>query len=120
VLATNLDRGLRYADPIAASRDLRHLGFALGFVQGLGPYVRIGARYDRYDVDRDANERAGLDIVGVDQVFSTLALMAEARWRDARLIAEYDRERNPFGRDDAGNPATRSADRVTLRAQVGF
>ncbi|HWO26564.1 MAG TPA: hypothetical protein VNO30_47875 [Kofleriaceae bacterium] len=120
VLATNLDRGIRYADPIAASRDLRHLGFSIGFVQSVGPYVRAGARYDRYDVDRDAIERAGQDLVGTEQVFSTLALMAAVHWRDARLVAEYDHERNPFGRDDAGNPTTRSADRVTLRAQVGF
>jgi len=120
VIATNLDRGIRYADPIAASRDLRHLGFALGVVQNVGSVVQAGARYDRYDVDRDASERAGIEIVGADQVFSTLALMAAARWRDARLIAEYDHERNPLGRDDAGAPATRSADRVTLRAQVGF
>ncbi len=120
VLATNLDRGIRYADPIAATRDLRHLGFAIGFVQSVGRYVRAGARYDRYDVDRDASERAGVGLVGVDQVYSTLALMAAVHWRDARLIAEYDHEQNPLGRDDAGNPATRSADRVTLRAQVGF
>jgi len=120
VLATNLDRGIRYADPIAASRDLRHAGFAIGVVQNIGPVVQAGARYDRYDPDRDAAERAGVAIVGVDQVFSTLAVMAAARWRDARLIAEYDHERNPLGRDDAGDPTTRSADRVTLRAQVGF
>jgi len=119
-LATNLDRGIRYADPIAASRDLRHLGFAIGAVQSLGPFVRAGARYDRYDVDRDAAERAGPLIVGVDQVFSTLALMAAVHWQGARLVAQYDHERNPLGRDDAGNPTTRSADRVTLRAQVGF
>jgi hypothetical protein len=120
VLATNLDRGIVYADPIAATRDLRHLGFAVGVVQDLGRFAQAGARYDRYDADRDANERAGVTIVGVERVFSTLAMMAAARWRDARFVVEYDHERNPFGRDDAGNPTTRSADRVTLRAQVGF
>lgn len=120
VLATNLDRGIVYADPIAATRDLRHLGFAVGVVQDLGRFAQAGARYDRYDADRDANERAGVTIVGVSRVFSTLALMAAAHWRDARFVVEYDHERNPFGRDDAGNPTTRSADRVTLRAQVGF
>jgi hypothetical protein len=120
VLATNLDRGIRYADPIAATRDLRQLGVAVGVVQNLGPHAQAGARYDRYEPDRDASERAGVAIVGADPVFSTLALMAAVRWRDARLVAEYDHERNPLGRDDAGNPTTRRADRVTLRAQVGF
>ena len=120
MLATNLDRGIRYADPIAATRDLRQLGFAVGVVQSLGPHVQAGARYDRYQPDRDASERAGVVVVPAEPVFSTLALMAAVRWRDARVTAEYDHERNPLGRDDAGAPATRSADRVTLRAQVGF
>jgi len=120
VLATNLDRGIRYADPIAASRDLRQLGFAVGVVQSLGPSAQAGVRYDRYQPDRDANERAGVEVVPAEPVYSTLALMAEVRWRGARLLAEYDHERNPLGRDDAGAPTTRSADRVTLRGQVGF
>jgi hypothetical protein len=119
-IATNLDRGLIYADPVSASRDLRQLGFAIGAVQALGPHVEIGARYDRYDADRDAMDREGADLVTVHQVFSTLAVMAAARWSDARLTVEYDRERNPFGRGDDGAPTTRAADRVTVRAQVGF
>lgn len=119
-IATNLDRGVRYADPVAASRDLRHLGYAVGVVQSLGPRAAAGARYDRYEPDRDASERAGAEVVPARPVYATLALMAAVRWRDARLVAEYDHERNPLGRDDAGAPATRSADRVTLRAQVGF
>jgi hypothetical protein len=120
VVATNLDRGILYADPVAASRDLRHLGFAVGFVQNLTDHAMVGARYDRYNADRDRNERIGVPVVGVDQVFSTLAIMAAGRWNDARVTVEYDHERNPFGRDDTGQPTTRAADRLTLRAQVGF
>jgi hypothetical protein len=120
VLATNLDRGLVYADPIASSRDLRQLGVAVGVVQNLGRYAAVGVRYDRYDADRDASEREGVMLVGVDKVFSTLGIMATARWHDARFLAQYDHERNPFGRGDNGAPATLSDDRVTLRAQVGF
>jgi Phosphate-selective porin O and P len=119
-LATNLDRGLVYADPVAASRDLRQLGFAIGAMQELGAYVQIGARYDRYDADRDAMDREGAALINVHKVFSTVAVMATARWNDARVIVEYDHERNPFGRGDDGAPITRAADRVTLRAQVGF
>lgn len=119
-LATNLDRGLVYADPVAASRDLRQLGFALGAVQDVGDHLQVGARYDRYDADRDAMDREGVDLINVHKVFSTLAVMATARWYDARVIVEYDHERNPFGRGDDGAPATRAADRLTFRAQVGF
>ncbi|MGN6106632.1 MAG: hypothetical protein ACTHU0_16115 [Kofleriaceae bacterium] len=120
VIATNLDRGLVYSDPVRASRDLRQLGFAVGVLQSFGPHVQAGVRYDRYDVDRDANQRAGVDIIGVDRVFSTLAVIAAARWGEARLTAKYDHERNPFGRGDDGAPTTRRADRVSFRAQVGF
>lgn len=120
VAATNLDRGLVYADPIATGRALRQLGFAAGLVQNLGTYAQVGVRYDRYDADRDANDRQGIVLVGVDKVFSTLSVMATARWSDARLLVQYDHEKNPFGRGDDGAPTTRSADAVTVRAQVGF
>lgn len=120
VVATNLDRGLVYADPIATLRDLRQLGFAVGVVQSIGSHAQVGVRYDRYDADRDAFEREGIDLVGIDKVFSTLSVMAAGRWHDARVLVQYDLERNPFGRGDDGMPTTRSADRVTVRAQVGF
>ena len=123
VLATNLDRGIIYSDPIAISRDARQLGLSIGVVQDIGAYAQLGARYDRYDADRDAMDREGLDLVGTHKILSTLAVMAAARWpasNDARITVEYDHERNPFGRGDDGAPITRSADRITLRAQVGF
>lgn len=120
VLATNLDRGLVYADPIATTRDLRHLGFAVGVAQNVGDHAQIGVRYDRYDADRDAFEREGVGLVGIDKVFSTISVMASGRWQTGRLLVQYEHERNPFGRDDAGKPTTRAADRLTLRAQVGF
>lgn len=119
-LASNLDRGLIYSDPIASARDLRQLGFAVGLVQNVTRYAMVGARYDRYDADRDALERAGIDLVGVDKVFSTLSVMVSAQWHGARLVGQFDRQRNPFGRADDGTPTTRDADRLMFRAQVGF
>lgn len=118
--ATNLDRGLVYADPVTASRDLRQLGYAVGAVQDVGPHLRIGVRYDRYDADRDAMDREGVDLVNVHKIFSTLAVIVAAHWTGARVTVEYDRARNPFGRGDGGAPIPRADDRVTLRAQVGF
>jgi len=120
VIATNLDRGLVYSDPIATSRDLRQAGFAIGAVQDIGPYAQLGVRYDRYDADRDASEQEGIDLVQTHKIFSTLSVMAGGRWHDARVLVQFDHERNPFGRGDDGMPLTRSADRVTLRGQVGF
>ncbi len=119
-LATNLDRALIYADPVAASRDLRELGFAIGVVQNLGDHAQAGIRYDRYNGDRDVHEQHGTAVVADDQLFSTLSVMAAGRWHEARFLVQYDHERNPYGRDDAGMRITRDADRLTLRAQVGF
>ncbi len=119
-MATNLDRGLVYADPVAASRDLRALGLVLGATQSLTRHATVGVRYEHYDADRDATEQAGVDLVGVDRVFSTWSVMASGHRGSARLLVQYDRVRNPFGRDDGGRPSTRSADRVTIRAQAEF
>ncbi|HEX4422973.1 MAG TPA: hypothetical protein VH165_33885 [Kofleriaceae bacterium] len=120
ILSTNLDRGLVYSDPVAASRDLRQLGYAIGAVQDVGDYAQLGVRYDRYDADRDAMDREGASLVNVHKIFSEWELMANARWHDARFTLEYDRVRNPFGRADNGAPTSLSADRIALRAQVGF
>jgi hypothetical protein len=46
--------------------------------------------------------------------------MAMARWKKARLVAEYDRRKNAFGRDETGAPTTLADDSFTLRAVVGF
>ncbi len=119
-VARNLDRSLVYADPVAQSRNLREVGFVIGAVQNLGAHAQIGVRYDRYNADRDALDIEGADVIAADPTFSTLSVMAAARYKDARLTVQYDRENNPFGRDDTGASVTRSADRVTLRAQVGF
>jgi hypothetical protein len=120
VLSTNLDRGLVYSDPVALARDARQLGYQVGVVQDVGRYAMVGVRYDRYDADRDALDREGANLVGVHKIFTTLALMATARWGDAKLIFEYDRNRNPFGRADDGAPITAKADQLAIRGQVGF
>ena len=119
-IATNLDRAVYYADPVATARDLRELGWTVGVLQRLGENALAGVRYDTYDADRDANERLGVNLVGTHRVFSTWAFLAAAQRGTARLSAEYDRTRNPFGRSDSGMPITRSDDRFVLRLQAEF
>ena len=119
-IAKNLDRGVIYADPIARSRDIRELGFSLALEQELGPWALAGVRYDRYDADRDAAERDGVTTVYTHEVFSTLSVLAAAKWKTSRLSLQYDHVTNPFGRSDSGAPTTLRADRVTLRGQVEF
>jgi len=119
-LATNLDRGLEYADPIVADRDFRELGAQVQVVQSLTRHARVAARYDLYRPDRDARESQGATVVPTDPLYRTLAVALEGRHGDARVLVEYDHERNPRGRDLDGAPTTRAADRVTIRAQVSF
>ena len=119
-IATNLDRGLVYADPIKRSRDVRELGFAVGVVQHVGETALVGVRFDRYDADRDATEIQGGANVGNQQRFQTVSIMASGMWSGARILGQYDHATNPFGRDDTGAIVSRRDDRITLRAQVGF
>ena len=105
--ANNLDRGLLPADPVAAGRDLRHLGFYAGFIQEITPYAFVGFRYDWYHADFDANEVRGTEVVPVDPIFSTLAVSAGYLYRPyARFILQYEHNNNPFGRDEDGSPTT--------------
>ncbi|HEU4538034.1 MAG TPA: hypothetical protein VFS00_28130, partial [Polyangiaceae bacterium] len=58
VRAENLDRWLEPADPIAAGRDLRELGWQVGASQEVGRNVLLALRYDAYDPDADARRQA--------------------------------------------------------------
>jgi hypothetical protein len=120
VRAKNLDRGIFAADPVAASRDLRELGWYLSVTQELTRWALVGVRYDTYDPDADARDQRPFALVPRDSSLSTWAFMATARWNKARLVAEYDHRKNSLGRDVTGAPATLADDSFTVRAVVGF
>ncbi|MDB4934526.1 MAG: phosphate-selective porin [Labilithrix sp.] len=120
VRAKNLARGTFVADPVGASRDLREIGWYVGGTQELTRWAMIGVRYDVFDPDADAQDQRPFAVVPKDSGVSTWSLMAMARWKKARLVAEYDRRKNAFGRDETGAPATLADDSFTLRAVVGF
>lgn len=120
VRASNLDRGVFVADPVASSRDLREVGWYVGATQELTRWAQIGIRYDRYNPDSDANEREPFAVVPVDRSFSTWSFMAAGRLSWARLVAQYDHRSNALGRDEAGRPATLADDSFTLRAEARF
>lgn len=120
VRAKNLDRGTFAADPIAASRDLRELGWYVGVTQELTRWALVGVRYDTFDPDADARDQRPFALVPKDSSLSTWAFMATARWNKARLVAEYDHRKNALGRDVTGAPTTLADDSFTLRAVVGF
>jgi hypothetical protein len=117
--AKNLDRGLFVADPVAQGRPTRELGSMLALRQMLTRHVELGLRYDRYDGDFDASERRGVRIATVDQGVTTYAVaLALCTLTAFRLTAEYDHQKNPFGRKASGAPGTLASDSLTLRAQL--
>jgi hypothetical protein len=122
VWASNLDRGLEPADPVAAGRDhLREFGWYAGFTQELGRHAMFGVRYDRYNPDADAQEQQALNLVPVDRTYTTIAIAAGAHFGAAhRITLEYDRNTNALGRTMSGLPTTLGSDVLTLRCQVLF
>jgi hypothetical protein len=121
VAANNLDRGVVPADPVAAGRDLRELGWYIGLLQQVTRHGMVGVRFDTYDPDHDAQEQQGIALVPINRTFSTLSTLIAWRYADTgRLTLQYDHNRNPLGRAPSGQPDTLAADRITLRAQVKF
>jgi hypothetical protein len=120
VRALNLDRSLEVADPIGAGHDLREVGWSGALTQELSRWAMVGARYDLYNPDADASQQRALNLVPVDRAYTTVALMAMLRYDQARLLFEYDINRNPLGVGTNGAPTTLANNAVTLRAQAVF
>jgi hypothetical protein len=120
VSAVNMDRGLEPADPVVTGRDLREVGFSIGATQEITRWAAAGVRFDRYDPDADADEQRGVRLVPVSRAYTTLALMAMARYGPQRLLIEYDINSNPLGLSPDGAPTTLASNALTLRAQVVF
>jgi hypothetical protein len=119
--AQNLDRGLEVADPIGAGHDLREMGYSGGVTQELTRWTMVGARYDLYNPNADASQQRALNLVPVNRSYSTLALMGMLRYgAGARLLLEYDINRNPLGIGSNGAPTTLADNALTLRGQVVF
>jgi hypothetical protein len=118
--ATNLDRGLEVADPVAAGHDLREVGWSGGATQELTRWGMLGVRYDVYNPDGDASQQRAFNLVPVDRTYSTVALMGMLRYGQQRLVLEYDINRNPLGIGVNGAPTTLADNALTLRGQLVF
>jgi hypothetical protein len=120
-LAENLDRALLPYDPSSATApNVRELGWYLALLQELGSHFVVGARFDLYDPDRDATETQVGKLVTRNRTFETLALSAALVSPHARLMLEWDRNRNHQGRDLQGRPTNLKDDAFILRGQVSF
>jgi hypothetical protein len=121
VWAKNLGRGSRFfADPVAMGRDVQGFGYNLALVQDIYSHVQVGIRYDHYDPDRDATDLQGAKTVPSTLAYDMWAFAAAIRTAGARLVAEFDLNRNHNGRDSAGMPTNLADNAFTLRAEVSF
>jgi hypothetical protein len=117
--ASNLDRGLFVADPVLTSIDSRELGVAASVTQEILKYGVVGVRFDTYDPNADSRDRQGGKLLPSSQAIRTLSPMVGLMIPDrARLLFQYDLERDKLGRDARGVPTDLANDAWTLRLQV--
>jgi hypothetical protein len=120
-LASNLDRGLFVADPIATSVDVRELSYYAAFVQEITPYALAGLRFDTYDPNADFFDRRQGKLIPTSQAIHTFSpLVGLALPSHARLIFQYDVVRDQLAKDARGVPVDLKNDRWTLRLQVSL
>jgi hypothetical protein len=118
VVADNMDRGLFVAEPILTGYDSREVGVAIGITQEIFGYGVIGFRYDSYDPNADAQAREGGTLVAVSQTVRSFSPLIGLALRDhARLLFQYDVNRNELGLTPSGLPTDLRDDAWTLRLQ---
>ena len=120
-VASNLDRGLFFADPYApgSTGDIRHFGWYAFFLQDLGRYAVAGVRADVYDPNSDVLDKRAGKLVPSDQTITTVSPIVGAVLPDrARLLLQYDIVRDHLARDARGVPTDLKNNLLTVRLQV--
>lgn len=121
VMASNLDRGLYFADPISTGFDLREIGWSAAIVQEIFHNGLAGFRVDSYNPNTDFFEPQRGLFIPTDLTILTLSPTIGVQIpRVARLILQYDYVVDYLGRDVLGATVDLPNDQVTLRGQVEF
>jgi hypothetical protein len=122
VAATNLDRGLFQADPIALGGiDTRELGFYVAFTQEVTPYGVVGFRFDYYDPNSDFTEtRQGRALPTSQKIRTYSPIAGLVLPKRARLVFQYDKIDDLLARNSRGVPVDFKNDQWTLRLQVNL
>lgn len=123
--AVNLDRAVAPADPVLLGRDQRSLGYYLAAVQELTKHASVGLRFEHYEPSADALELFGGMTVVTRRRFRTLTSALSANLpleggARARLLLEYEYQKNSLGRDNQGLPAQLDNDTLRLRMEMAF
>lgn len=120
VVAHNLDRSVAPADPIAAGRTLREIGWQVGASQELTEHAEVAVRYDSYNPDADDRRQQGGVTVPENPTYSTWAFDAAGKLDHARLMVEYDHNDNALGRSPTGAPSRLRDDAFIVRGEYVF
>ncbi|MET0594954.1 MAG: hypothetical protein ABW133_19800, partial [Polyangiaceae bacterium] len=129
-VASNLDRALVVADPIATGADasgsdrtgdVREIGGYVGVLQELASYGIVGFRADVYDPNSDFLRQRQGRLLPATYTITTLSPLVGVVVRDhARLLFQYDFIRDHYGKDSRGVPKDLKNDQFTLRLQVAL
>lgn len=126
-MASNLDRDLIVADPVAVGSDLRELQAYAAFIQDLYRWAVVGLRYDYYDPNSDLLDRRRGVFVPANAAIHTISPLLGAVLPGgvvpgfrARLVVQYDAVHDALGRDSRGVPANLRNDQLTVRLQGEF
>jgi hypothetical protein len=118
-VASNYDRGLIGADPVADGVDLRHAGGYAAFLQDITEYGLVGFRISVYDPNSDVLESRRGNLLPQEQTITTLSPLIGARLPDvAKLYLQYDFVRDHLARDKEGVPTDADNNQFTVRLQV--
>ncbi len=124
-LGVNLDRSVAPADPRLLGADQRSRGFYVQLVQSLFERATLGVRYDLYEPFVDSTDVQGGRTVKSRRAFQTWTFAAGGNYRftpnvRARVLLEYELQRNSLGRDEAGLPAPLANDTIRARLELMF
>ena len=119
VYGQNMDRNLAIADPSAAKRDLKELGWYAGFTQEITPYAQFGVRYDSYEPDRAAVDASGKLLQTIPYTQTVATVMGQLPGY-AKLFLEYGHVVKQTGRATDGSPISLTDNVLTLRAMLLF
>lgn len=120
-VASNYDRNLFVADPVATGSNLREVGWYVAYVQEVTHYGLLGFRVDAYNPNGDATIQSGGTLLPLDQTITTYSPLVGVVLPDvARLMFEYDHISNHQGLDARGVPTSVAEDQWALRLQVSM
>jgi hypothetical protein len=118
-VASNYDRGLTQADPVASGTDVRHFGAYAAVLQDVTAYGLVGFRGGFYDPNSDVLEQRRGRIVPFSQTIYTLSPLGGFVLKDrAKLLFQYDFVIDELARDNRGVPTDAENNLFTARLQV--